>query len=256
VELKTRDQYKKVEISFAESQEENEQRNDFNKLKIIEMSENEVLNLKAKSPFTKYFTKMIARFNELITTSFQYNVDTDQPNPFFNPFLLTIIKDRLYHLPLWTGVLLNSKTRLTNNPVECFFKIIKQHSMKNNRLNSLMPSEISSMIFNRSLSKFKEFYEKDDSFKKSSKLSSMDSASEKWKSKARENPRKKGYYYQNADVCQFEVSLDQNIQNTIAEKANEIDFQESFGLFKFFGIKSIIFWSLHHPTQFLIAHEF
>ncbi len=152
-------------------------------MKFVETSDNEFNQVMKNSPFTKYYQKMIAHFGNIIFNHNSFNVQSNEYNPYFNPFLMNIIIERLYHMPMWTGVLLHSTTRLSNNPVECYFKIMKHHATTlKQRLHSLMPSETAAFIFKRCLHKYIEFYEVNDKPSKSKDgNSNMNSISEKWK---------------------------------------------------------------------------
>jgi hypothetical protein len=229
VQLKTRDQYKQVELSYVENQEEIDLQKDFSNFKIIEMTDNEVDKLKKNSPFVKYYEKLIGQFYKRITTGQNFNVETDKLNPFHYPSLFNIIRERLYHVPLWTGVLLNKSSRISNNPVECFFKIIKSIAFKNNRKNSLRPSEITNIIWNRTKAKYHEYYAKDDKFKISSQQIGIDSLSETWKDK-KGGPRNKGYFVKDTDITKIEMQLGDDIVREMSEKSNEVEFQEIFGI--------------------------
>ena len=98
------------------------------------ISDEEYENYKKESPFTIYFDKVILTYEKLIKKRDKLKKD----NYFFYPELFAIIRDCLHIFPFWTGVLIkdyNNRTkkfegvtRFTNNPVECYFKILK-HSI-------------------------------------------------------------------------------------------------------------------------------
>jgi hypothetical protein len=171
--------------------------------------------IQRNSPFTAYYENLLGIYNKTVKNSINYNIDNDRPNPFYNPQLLSVITKRLYHVPMWTGFLLKGKGRLTNNNVESYFKIVK-HSMLNNKLKRCMPSEFASLLFNRNLSKYKEFYEnrcevlfKDDG--------NLDFSEERWV-KNSQSDRTKGIYYSNSFPKSDSISLIDN----------EVEFLNSF----------------------------
>ncbi|CAF1144677.1 unnamed protein product, partial [Brachionus calyciflorus] len=77
------------------------------------------------SPFKTYFDELISKYKVRIQkTTSKYMIN----NEYFCPDLFNILENKLYLVPLWTGILINCstieyprKTRLTNNPVENYF---------------------------------------------------------------------------------------------------------------------------------------
>jgi hypothetical protein len=127
------------------------------------ITKKQLKGLKNISPFKKYFDSFIntklVNVNEMLDKNLEDNV-------FFNPMLFKLIRDLLYLLPLWTGVLLNLFTenadisidpinRLDNNPAEGWFQILKNKIVVN---SGVMPSEIASLNYERLRFKFKTHY--------------------------------------------------------------------------------------------------
>ncbi len=94
---------------------------------------NETLNNIIKSsPFTGHFNRIRAELQKKIIASSE---DCSSTNQFYNPKLMKIIDSRLNIIPMWSFVIaneLNSRgyseniiNRLTNNPVENYFKETK-----------------------------------------------------------------------------------------------------------------------------------
>ena len=108
------------------------------------------------SPFAKYFDEAIDHNNQVI---FSYN--ESQPsvviNPYFNEKLFTLIKQKLYFVSMWSGLLLDicvntfpnhfdkKFNRLTNNIVEGYFGHIKHHTFQRYRhqLTSKLSTKLS-----------------------------------------------------------------------------------------------------------------
>jgi hypothetical protein len=120
-------------------------------------SNNDVFN---SSPFRTYFEDF---FKELRQKSLTENLKTKQnkvKNEYFFPGLITLIEKQMYIIPLWTGLMLkvfqtyntfpfsDNFTRLTNNPAEGRFNILKNNIFKKERKKKrrLMLSQITSRL--------------------------------------------------------------------------------------------------------------
>lgn len=100
-----------------------------------------------------------------------------QKNDNYCPGLFEIINEKLYLLPLWTGLLLNDDTcnqentsRITNNAVENWFGQLKNNILQNRKV---MPSELVSSMYKRLLSKYFKFYNNDLVKKNATKISKI-----------------------------------------------------------------------------------
>ena len=109
-ELRIRKLYN--DIDLYNSQETNND-SDQNIFKYVTLSENEVSNIKLNSPFTIYFDKRIKKISIAVKKSHIYNLIIDPVNEFFNPQLFKLISDRLYNVPMWSGLLIG-KSSLKN----------------------------------------------------------------------------------------------------------------------------------------------
>lgn len=88
-----------------------------------------------------------------------------EANEFYAPDLFHIIVDYLHLWPLWTCIMISpilqmnplykQTTRLSNNPVEGWFRHLKNSILKKRRV---MPSELVADVYRRLEMKYKEFY--------------------------------------------------------------------------------------------------
>lgn len=112
--------------------------------------------LKANSPFSKYFKKKINFFKtniELQNIKLEENVKDLVANVYYGPDLFQLIENQLYILPLWTGLMIQKpevgifidRTRITNNPVERWFGILKNSILDKKKNSSI--SSVSSLIY-------------------------------------------------------------------------------------------------------------
>ena len=94
--------------------------------------------LKHNSPFKLYFDSQIKNYE---TSSDSSDMDQDNLNEFYSPVLFKILRDQLYIIPLWSGIMIHDKikgysikTRLTNNPVENYFGQLKNNILQNKKV--------------------------------------------------------------------------------------------------------------------------
>ncbi|CAF1109915.1 unnamed protein product, partial [Brachionus calyciflorus] len=176
-------------------------------------------SLKKSSPFTTYFNSFLENFEEKLINC-QNKLEESRTNLFYNPKLFLFIKDQLYLMPLWTGILIDElnrqnlfkfsdslKTRLTNNPVENYFGILKNRVLLNRKV---FPSELVSLSFLRLKSKYLEFY-MDESHSEKTIPNFAAKYKENWSDKKVKREKKrifyeiepikeKGFYYKNKDL--------------------------------------------------------
>ena len=120
----------------------------------------------ANSPFRIYFNNLFGRLQEGIDKR-SLIPETNQLNPYYIPKLFNILTNQLYLIPLWTGIMIyhcqtrfpfsfdKILSRLSNNPVEAWFGHLKNQLLEN---NIVITSELASILFERIVSKFIEFY--------------------------------------------------------------------------------------------------
>ena len=175
----------------------------------IEQEEDNLVNLKTKSPFTAYFSGKIERFD--LDQEMQ---DQNCLNPFNAPDLYQIIDDLLHIMPMWSGVMLaQSKardlrcatlgTRLTNNPVENYFGQVKHRLAREKHL--LMPSVLIHHFLTSIKSKWVQFYKPTSpaptvSFQKTN----LAFENEKFKPRRQHRSnRNKGFFYKSSGKRMF-----------------------------------------------------
>jgi hypothetical protein len=87
---------------------------------------------------------------ELETSQNVVTGETCCENPFHAPELFTIIEERLYLVPLWSGIMIDKvgigSTRISNNHVENYFGLLKHQLLKGEQV---MPSELTVQLYNR-----------------------------------------------------------------------------------------------------------
>lgn len=121
-------------------------------------------NIKKNSPFKHYYDNLIYKFNDQIKDQTIQNSKTDIiKNEYYSPQLFWILEDKLYLLPLWSGMMIYSdiqtykiKTRLTNNPVENWFGQIKNNILQKQK--RLFASIIVTHLYNVLKSKYYQYY--------------------------------------------------------------------------------------------------
>ncbi|CAF0948577.1 unnamed protein product [Brachionus calyciflorus] len=118
-------------------------------------------NLKLCSPFGSYFNDLIKSFESKII---KHGKVFSNENEYYCPDLFDIIQDRLYLLPLWSGLMIRDvtfpyevKTRLSNNPVENYFGYLKNQLS----LNKKSTSELVAVLYKRLSVKYCEYYNSD-----------------------------------------------------------------------------------------------
>ncbi|CAF1061748.1 unnamed protein product, partial [Brachionus calyciflorus] len=207
------------DLCSSENENENSQLTEKFNLK-DELNIETIESLKKSSPFTGYFSSILENIETKIN-NYRNKNEKYEPNLFFNPNLYLLIKDQLYLVPLWTGILIDDlnkqslfkfsdvlKTRLTNNPVENYFGMLKNRILLKRKV---YPSELVSLSFLRVKSKYLEFYMKDSDLDKPAANFSA-KYKENWSDKSTKKDRKKrilyeidpikekGFFYKNKDV--------------------------------------------------------
>ncbi|RNA20988.1 hypothetical protein BpHYR1_012960 [Brachionus plicatilis] len=100
--------------------------------------------IKNSSPFTSYYKNILKNYEEKLKNS---EIKNSGKNIFFNPKLFWLIENQLYLLPIWSGLIIENfkkshpadlsdcfKTRLSNNPVENYFGVLKNRILQNRRV--------------------------------------------------------------------------------------------------------------------------
>lgn len=148
---------REIEFSFDYYQNENLVNKDYSKTPILDNKITEKENIKKNSPFRNYFDDLISKFkNKVHIINKEVKV-----NDFFCPALFEIIHKKLYIAPLWCGFIFTQLegfecvTRLSNNPVESWFNILKNKILTSKRL---MPSEYLGDLYNKISAEFLDNY--------------------------------------------------------------------------------------------------
>jgi hypothetical protein len=122
----------------------------------------------SNSPYTNYYGKIFEQNkNESYLKNLSSEKNTQNFNQFYCPNLISIIEDKMYIIPLWSGMMLkvfekhnkkrkcllpNPFTRLTNNPAESRIRIVKNNIFKIERKNKTRKrcslNEIKTKLFN------------------------------------------------------------------------------------------------------------
>lgn len=147
-------------------------------------------SIKKTSPFSSYFDNILKSFHDKITTK---KIKSHGENVFYHPQLFALIVDQLYLLPLWTGLAIDDfkknyksdlsecfKTRLTNNPVENYFGLLKNRVLGKRKV---FPSDFVSLNFLRIKSKFFQYYMEIFSTNDEDTKNSILNIKEKWTDK-------------------------------------------------------------------------
>ncbi|CAF0919488.1 unnamed protein product [Brachionus calyciflorus] len=195
-----------IDISGERDPEQITRDIDFNRIiqeSKINPSEKEEIIIQ-DSPFRKYFDQLIDKYkSNLDKVKCKYQII----NEYFCPELFQIIQEKLYLLPLWTGILIHQsnigyqrKTRLTNNPVENYFSILKNHYNLKNRVTS----EIVAILYKRLINKNCEYY-----YSRSSADKNIFEKKpvEKWGPKRKKIKKKKNIYFNNFDLSRINFDL-------------------------------------------------
>ena len=178
----------------------------------IQCDINNESSLVKNSPFAKYFDQVISSNKSVIASNDKHPSQSQDnsatANQYYDERLFALIRQKLFLIPLWTGIMLDicvatfpnqfdsRFSRLTNNVVEGYFGHIKKNVLQRSR--QLMISELASKLFVRLQSKYMEFY-CDDSVKLNYQCPSFDSATQTWV-KNRKAPREKSIYYSKSNV--------------------------------------------------------
>jgi len=120
-------------------------------------------NIKINSPFTMHYDLLMTQLNSDLNAKSKNNLLNVVLNEYFCPQLFAILEEKLYMIPLWSGIMIRSeienfkiKTRLTNNPVENWFGQVKNHILC--KIKKRLASVLVTLLYSRLLSKYYEYY--------------------------------------------------------------------------------------------------
>ena len=101
----------KVNISEANTPQEQKRDNDFDYIlheSNIYFSNDLKNSTKYMSPFFHYYESKISEYKEKIKILSNHDQQLNKKNQFYSPELFNLIQNKLYLLPLWTGVIIKS----------------------------------------------------------------------------------------------------------------------------------------------------
>lgn len=177
-------------------------------------------NIKASSPFTKYFDDKVQTF--MSSSSCDTNITL--LNEYFSPELFQILHDQLHLIPFWSGVMIPTilnKTRLTNNPVENWFGHVKN----NMKMRKVSTSEFVSVSYKQLLAKYyKHHFVEIKNEKRQCIINQIHE--ETWKDKKKTSKQNKGFYFDNNDIFKFKTFYKETY-DALGEIENN-DFKEAF----------------------------
>jgi len=213
-----------LDYESNDSQEEINREKDFELLLYLDNNQKQTIGtVRNSSKFHSYFQNKFESDSKLVKI---YD-NKDKINPFYSPKLVQIIMKYIYVMPLWSGIMLNTKTchlvnfktkkRTTNNPVENHFQFNK-NSMLNKRLR-VKPSEFVAPNYRFILSKYIQFYLKDTAQEKKVKQEIVDHL-ERWKDK-KDSSHVKGFFYQN--IAHFDTLGSNVYTREVIEDNNMIE---------------------------------
>ncbi len=209
-ELKNRDMFTKIDLNPNQTTEDSQA---FRKFKYVDFTKNSVQTIKKQSPFTLYFNRLLISYSKIVASYIDGCGTCEIANPLFQPRLMNIITSRLWHISMWTGILVHieiNQTRLSNNNVECYFKIFKNHWVKDQK-SKLMPSEVACMLNKKNKATYKQFYEPFDAAGANEKYTNLDFTEETWKKNKKK--RSKGFYYKDINDETIKMNDDQIVNN-------------------------------------------
>ena len=119
--------------------------------------------IKKSSPFEDYFSKKIKLYQDQLKIRIENNLNLGlKLNEFYCPSLFNLLFNKLYLLPLWSGIIIapyinhcKIDTRLTNNPVENWFSQVKNNILLKKKVST---SEFTSTLYFRLLSDYYDNY--------------------------------------------------------------------------------------------------
>jgi hypothetical protein len=172
--------------------------------------------IRNSSPFKTRYEEILTKKQIEIDNSEKIN-STNVINEFYCPQLFELIKDKLYNIPMWTGLMLrttnkikyNCKTRLNNIPVENWFNQIKNFILK--RL--VYTSEFASLSYKNLMGKYFEIYG-NIQLNKETVLKKFQEYLEQWKPKTKKKGHK-GTYFDDFELKKFKTAYDYDVLNKL-----------------------------------------
>jgi hypothetical protein len=163
-------------------------------------------SIKENSPFSNLFNKNIVNFALEINNKLEANKKIFKNNIFYSNDLFKILWEQLYIIPIWSGLIIFNqpmtykvKTRLSNNPVENYFSIVKNKIL--NKKKNLATSEIVSAFFKYSYARYLKYFNSD----KNNNTNSAKMHQEIWTDKNKKLKKNKSFYFENFDIYKLKL---------------------------------------------------
>jgi hypothetical protein len=187
--------------SFENIIQENliEEENEDQQFKVFEDT-GTIENIKQNSPFGIYYSDLIEQYQKKLNLHMIKKLKVAIGNEFYCPALFNLIEEKLYLMPLWSGLMIGeyqahstnefvkTQTRFTNNFVESYFKNLKFSTL--NEQNNLVTSELAAKCFTKIKATFIEIYNRSEFQDGHQKLflqikekNDLSKCKEKWKKK-------------------------------------------------------------------------
>jgi hypothetical protein len=195
-------------------------------------------NLKENSPFKAYF-------DSFVTEILGKGPDecSSKTNKYHSKQLYEIISEFYYIMPLWTGIIINmwesiyanreNLTRLSNNPVENWFKILKNNILKHRS----KPSQHTTKVFKHLVTDYFKLYNVQETGTPQSiqlKKDSTKEQEEKWSGKNETKKRKKSIYYTKLDFSQLNKKEKLYVKRAFLHDILEQELKNEEGIYTFF----------------------
>lgn len=169
-------------------------------------TEIEIKTIKDSSQYHNYFKHLLKNFCDKIENINPLTVF--DLNEYYNPDLFQIIENYLYLTPLWSGIFISNNkysfSRLSNNPVESWFKHLKINMLRNQKV---MPSQFVGILYKRILAKYLLYYNENE-FKLVNPIKSkIGYEEEKWKKGEPKKKRQKGFYFEKTSNFGIDLNL-------------------------------------------------
>ncbi len=169
-------------------------------------------NIKKESPFNDHFNQKLLYYDEIVQ---QKTKDNEKrvltSNEFYCPAIFNLLATQLHKIPLWSGIMLEeadfiyvTKTRLTNNMVECHFFHVKKIILRGRKRR--YTSELASTFYKRLRSQFYMHYDKSkESDVINKRTKSNTKHADTWRDKNDKRKRNKGFFYKNKSILKKQL---------------------------------------------------
>ena len=195
-------------------------------------------NLKKNSPFKAYFESFVKDILEKVPKESSKN-----PNKYHSKQLYDIISEFYYIMPLWTGIIINmwesiysnreSLSRLSNNPVENWSKILKTNILRHRS----KPSQHSTKVFKQLVTDYFLFYKAQGTGILQSVQLQKETTKEQEERWSGKNERKRGIFYKKLDFSQLNKKEKLFVNHSFLHEILEKELKNTEGKCLFFIFK-------------------